>query len=430
MSDLLSLSEFEAVFINNADVDEIRAHLSRFNPIKTMGMERMEIRHSAILGWLLSPQETHGLGDKFLKAFLAEALRGHNESLLPSALQVSQADMMDAEVRREWRNIDLLALSPSNGWIFIIENKFDSNLHSNQLQTYMDVINSTYMGGETYQSARGIFLSLWDEEADERYAPINYSSIFELLERQVLSGNQPLSNEVEIFIRHYLEVIREATGMSEERTDMEKLARQLYRDHKRVLDFIVKHGKSTDFNIACEEVFGEDLDYPETINVAGQDLVFNHTDAQTISFLPKEWFDAFGGDDLYWEGCENWWAEFPVIMWLQLITGSDGNEGKIRLYAEVGPIANYEFRHALIENIISMAQDKKLNRIGFQSGASNEGKKYSKFFKQNSYNVDDIHDTSKISEAMLKALKSFKPEIDAVAEILPQYKRYGLKDTK
>ena len=430
MSDLPTINQLEGLFVNNADVDEIRAHLSRFNPIKTMGMERMEIRHSAILGWLLSPQETHGLGDKFLKAFLAEALRGHDESLRPSALQVSQADMMDADIRREWRNIDLLVLSPANGWIFIIENKFDSGLHGGQLQTYMDVITSTYMGGDTYQSVRGVFLTLWDEEADERYAPINYASICELLERQVLSGNQPLTNEVEIFIKHYLHVIREATGMSQERTDMEKLARQLYRDHKRVLDFIVDHGKSTDFNIACEEVFGEDLDYPDPINVSGLDLIFNHTDAHTISFLPKTWFDAFGGDDYYWDGCENWWAGFPVIMWLQLVTGSDGNEGKIRLYAEIGPITNYEFRRTLIESVSSIAREKKMKRIGFQSGASNEGKKYSKFLKQNSYNVDDIHDAGKISDAMLKALKSFQPEIDAIAEILPQYRHYGLEDTK
>ena len=39
-----------------------------------MKMERMEIRHSTILSWLLSPNETHGLSDKFLKAFLGAAL--------------------------------------------------------------------------------------------------------------------------------------------------------------------------------------------------------------------------------------------------------------------------------------------------------------------------------------------------------------------
>ena len=70
-TEIPTLDDLEKLFVNNSDLDAIRSHLSRFNPIKTMGMERMEIRHSAILGWLLSPQETHGLGDTFLKAFLS-----------------------------------------------------------------------------------------------------------------------------------------------------------------------------------------------------------------------------------------------------------------------------------------------------------------------------------------------------------------------
>ncbi len=212
-ANLPSLDDLESLFVNNADLDAIRSHLSRFNPIKTMGMERMEIRHSAILGWLLSPQETHGLGDAFLKAFLAQALRGHDSALHPSALEVSQADMMNAEVRREWRHIDLLVLSPRNGWVFVIENKFDSGQHGNQLKRYMDVVTTSFMGSETYKHLRGIFLTLWEEEPeDDRYAPVEYATICELLEQIALSGRIPLSSEVGTFLRHYLEVIKEATA--------------------------------------------------------------------------------------------------------------------------------------------------------------------------------------------------------------------------
>ena len=106
--------ELESLFVNNPGLDRLRAYLGRFNPIKTMGMEHMEIRHSAILSWLLNPQETHGLGDSFLKAFVSEALCGIDGQEKPSALDVYQADMMDAEIRREWRHIDLLVLSPRN----------------------------------------------------------------------------------------------------------------------------------------------------------------------------------------------------------------------------------------------------------------------------------------------------------------------------
>lgn len=65
--------ELEALFVNNPLLARIESHLGRFNPIRVMRMERMEIRHSAILAWLLDPAESHGLEDKFLKAFLGEA---------------------------------------------------------------------------------------------------------------------------------------------------------------------------------------------------------------------------------------------------------------------------------------------------------------------------------------------------------------------
>jgi len=425
-----TLDDLESLFVNNLDLDTIRAHLACFNPIKTMGMERMEIRHSAILAWLLDPQQTHGLGDNFLKAFLAEALRGHDSSALPSALDVSQADLIDAEIRREWRHIDLLVLSPRNGWVFIIENKFDSDQHGNQLMRYMKIVDDAFMGGDTYQYVRGVFLTLWEEEPeDARYAPIEYASICELLKQQALSGRQPLTSEVEVFLKHYLEIILEATGMSGELNSLEKLARQLYRDHKRVLEFIVEHGKSTDFAIACDAVFGEDLKHPNVTTVENCDFVFCFADARAINFLPKSWFDTLGGEDFFWPGCENWAGAFPVIVWFNLSTDATGSGGHVRFYAEVGPLKDYGFRKKLIAEIRKIAKENPKMKIGFQRGADDEGRKYSKFFKENSFVVEDIHDHDKIANAMMKALKDFRPEIDAVAAILPEFLSYGQKES-
>lgn len=424
--ELPTLDDFENLFVNNADLDMVRGHLSRFNPIKTMGMERMEIRHSAILGWLLSPQETHGLGDTFLKAFLAQALRGHDSTMHPSALDVSQADMMDAEVRREWRHIDLLVLSPRNGWVFIIENKFDSSQHSDQLKRYWDVVDASLIDGRTYRDLRGVFLTLWQEAAgDEKYAAIEYATICELLEQVALSGRMPLTTEVEAFLRHYLEVILEATGMSEKQAEMEKLARQLYRDHSRVLDFVVEHGKRTDFLIACEAIFGEAPERGARIGDGVQSYVFKRSDASTFSFLPLRWYEALGCDKFFWHGCENWWAGFPIAMWVQLTPDGDGLGGQVRLYAEVGPLTDHDFRRNLIEAIKDVAKTQRLERIGFQRGAADEGKRYSKFLKKNFFPVDDVHNQDQIADAIKKALKSFQPEIDAVAKVLPDFIRHG-----
>src|SRR5688572_3748225 len=114
-----SYDEMEALFVNNDELQKIEAYLNRFNPIKVMKMVGMEIRHSAILAWLLNPKETHGLGDHFLRAFLSEAIKGDSGNR-PNALQISQSDMRDADVRSEWNNIDIFILSPQNRWAFIV----------------------------------------------------------------------------------------------------------------------------------------------------------------------------------------------------------------------------------------------------------------------------------------------------------------------
>lgn len=430
-SELPSLGDLESLFVNNADLDTIRAHLNRFNPIKTMGMERMEIRHSAILGWLLDPQETHGLGDTFLKAFLSQALCGHQASMKPTALDVSQADMTDAEIRREWRNIDLLVLSPRNGWIFIIENKFDSKQHSNQLKRYRELVNSAFMGSSTYVAVRGIFLTLSDERPEDgSYASIEYSAVCQLLKQIAFSGRLPLTAEVEIFLKHYLDVILEATGMSQEQKKMEKLARELYRVHRRALDFIVGHGRSTDFLFACDAVFGANHKYLDFFECEAQNFVFSDSDSKNnnISFLPKSWFDALGGRDFHWHGCEGWWAEYPVIMWLQLTSNNNGGGGQVRLFAEVGPLNDHDFRRNLIEAIKGVTASQGLLKIGFQNGATDKGKRYSKFFKKNFFSVEDVHDHDQISNAIKKALNCFKDEIEAVSKVLPQFLANGQKE--
>ena len=43
---------------------------SRFNLFEAVNIVRQEIRHSNFLAFLLNPAESHGLGDKFLRALL------------------------------------------------------------------------------------------------------------------------------------------------------------------------------------------------------------------------------------------------------------------------------------------------------------------------------------------------------------------------
>lgn len=55
----ITFSMVEEFILNNRGLAKINAYLSKFNPIKIMGMEHMEIKHSKILGWLLDARDNH-----------------------------------------------------------------------------------------------------------------------------------------------------------------------------------------------------------------------------------------------------------------------------------------------------------------------------------------------------------------------------------
>jgi hypothetical protein len=245
---------------------------------------------------------------------------------------------------------------------------------------------------------RGVFLTLQDEEPlDAGYAPIKYGAIIEILARLMGESSQPPQPEVATFLKHYLEILEDATGMSDERTELEQLARDLYRDHKRVLDFVIEHGASSDFATAARTVFGENPDEFAVVDIMGRSYVFSAMNNKMVSFLPSDWYQACKRFSASWPGCEGWWASFPVIEWVQIWGSDKVPEVQLTLYAEVGPLSKYPLRKALIEGIQRTAADKGLDRIAFQSGAAEEGRSFSKFLKKNSVKVGDIHDADGIA---------------------------------
>ena len=59
--------------------EEKRKRGENFNIFKTLGMQTSEVRlHSAFLAELLNPNGSHGLKDKFLKAFLNDVVNQEN----------------------------------------------------------------------------------------------------------------------------------------------------------------------------------------------------------------------------------------------------------------------------------------------------------------------------------------------------------------
>lgn len=87
--------------------------------------------------------------------------------------------MSELNVRREWRNIDLLLVDDPNRLVVIIENKVHSGEHSDQLRRYAEDVEAHYPGWNILK----LFLTPEGgppSEAD--YIPISYALICELVE--------------------------------------------------------------------------------------------------------------------------------------------------------------------------------------------------------------------------------------------------------
>lgn len=117
-------------------LEKLETHISQFNVFETLGIVHTEIRHSNVLSWLLTPTENHGLGDYVVRKMIQTVSYHHydeNRSDSCDPLKISLIDYYDFEVRREWKNIDILLVSNDNKIVVAIENKVWSGESGNQL---------------------------------------------------------------------------------------------------------------------------------------------------------------------------------------------------------------------------------------------------------------------------------------------------------
>ena len=152
-------------FLLSEDFVELASKAKKFNVFNVLKLENAEIRHSNFLGWLLSPYQSHLLGDDFLKELLKIALKDHlnNTNLNTRISDIIFNDYSDAEVTLEKmtdenRRIDIFIESRKNSFVCVIENKIWSGEGCNQLEDYEKYINSHEKYG-SYKHKLFIFLT-------------------------------------------------------------------------------------------------------------------------------------------------------------------------------------------------------------------------------------------------------------------------------
>lgn len=164
--------------------------------LEVFGISRQEAPHSRFLGWLLNPQESHGLGTAFLDSFLQLAQE--------TCKQEFEIDLNDVKVELERgtdRGVPDITIIGSN-FLCIVENKILAAEGQDQTQRYAD-------DAEEERHQRGIspvylllvFLSPTGRQPkDRRFHALAYPQLLRLLESLL---NKRVSPLVEIAIRQF-----------------------------------------------------------------------------------------------------------------------------------------------------------------------------------------------------------------------------------
>ena len=220
--------------LKDEDFDKLDLGMKNPNIFQILRITKNEIRHSNFLSWLLDPNQSHKLGDIFLKRFLREVFSSDRFNDVEQ-VDVEGMDLSKVEVLREWKNIDVLI--KLNDVVICVENKVLSKEHSNQLKRYREIIQNDF------PDEKQIFVYLTpegDESENETdsYEPISYEFVVDTLERIISVYGESLNQQVKNYIKDYITIIKRELMETDELTELSK---KIYSNHKELFDFIYEH---------------------------------------------------------------------------------------------------------------------------------------------------------------------------------------------
>ncbi len=235
--------------IDSEQFDMLELRLKEPNIFRILKLSHYEIRHSNFLAWLLDPKASHSLGDTILKRFVRHVLNNAE----PNNLMLHELNFSNVEIRREWKNIDLLIIFDNA--VITIENKIHSGEHSNQLKRYRDEVEKEFGKEKKIKKENKIYVFLTPNgigASDESYVNISYQIFIDILERVLKFYDDNMADAIKHYINDYLITLKEDVMGDGESA---KLANELYRANKEILDFIYEY--KTDIFSEFQKVFKE-----------------------------------------------------------------------------------------------------------------------------------------------------------------------------
>lgn len=279
----------------SGNLEMLECKIDKFNIFTALKLDDTEIRHSNFLAWLMNPRESHDIGDYFLKEFLKNAI---NDYICDERIKVKPIDILDkrfydCDIRREYKNIDILLINPDTKFLCVIENKIWSGEHSQQLERYADCVE------KEFKDYKKLFIFLTPksdlnktllERNNAFYIQMDYEQVVAALEKTLKHRGHIMSDDTRIFVEHYKKMV-ERNVMNIIDKDVKDFCRALYRDHKEAIDLI---------NRCTESISSEIMDIIK--KSVKEKTPITKIDSNTIYFIPENINLNFGKDSSWLEG--------------------------------------------------------------------------------------------------------------------------------
>jgi len=227
------LNNIYSKLLNDIDFDWLELESSRPNLFNILGAVHNELRHSNMLSWLLNPQESHGIGEAFIKRFVREIAQDDKSEI--SQIQTENLPFDKVEIRREWNRIDLLMIFPNH--VIAIENKIWSKETGDQLKRYKKIVEEHFPA----QSKSFVFLTpdgYISDYASDTYINISYQVVVDALSRILEIKAGDLTSRMSVLLEDYLQILNRNIMNDDETVE---LARKVYGSHKKLFDFVYEH---------------------------------------------------------------------------------------------------------------------------------------------------------------------------------------------
>ena len=235
--------KIEDLFLSD-EFKELDAKLTEKGPniFRILGLYSNEIRFSKFLAWLMNPNGSHRLGDKFLKAFLERVLievpDKKKKDLDYTAIDIHTMRFNDADIRTEEQLLDkknrgdITIRCRSDNLFCLIENKIWAKEGSDQTKRYAIKAEEIVKNERYTKPPLLIFLTPYGHAARNRkFLPISFFSLVELFDKLV-NSNKDMEPVTASLIEQFKDNLKGVIGMS----DYKDLCYKLWSQHKEAIE--------------------------------------------------------------------------------------------------------------------------------------------------------------------------------------------------